>query len=114
MDHFAGLDGSLWRSAAASDLHRRALNRAVRAIHATIARLRFQPFATAPAVIEKLASVRWHFLGRLMAALGARNCGFRYDHLALVLLDDEGGAPVSSIDHGGGKRRSVIERGQSH
>jgi hypothetical protein len=91
MDHFAGLDGSLWRSAAASDLHRRALNRAVRAIHATIARLRFQPFATAPAVIEKLASVRWHFLGRLMAALGARNCGFRYDHLAVVLPDDEAG-----------------------
>lgn len=48
-----------------------------------------------------------------MAALGAGNCRYRYDHLALVLPDDEGGAPVSSIDDGGGKRRSVIERGQS-
>jgi len=42
------------------------LNRAVRAKHATIARLRSQP----------------------MAALGAGNCGFRYDHLVVVFPDD--------------------------
>jgi hypothetical protein len=42
------------------------LNRAVRAKHATIARLRSQP----------------------MAALEAGNCGFRYDHLVVVFPDD--------------------------
>jgi hypothetical protein len=50
-------------------LNWRTRHRPIRAEHAAIARLRFEPFTAALAVIEKLAGVRGHCLGRLMTAM---------------------------------------------
>jgi hypothetical protein len=50
-------------------LDRRARHRAVRTEHATVVCERLEPRSAALAVIEKLASVGWHRLGRLMTAI---------------------------------------------
>ena len=50
-------------------------HRAVRAENATVTRLWFKSLAASLAVIEELASVGWHLLGRLMTAFRAGNCG---------------------------------------
>jgi hypothetical protein len=55
-------------------------DRPVRAEHATVARLWFKPLSTSLAVIEELASVDWHLLGRLVPALRTGDCeGFDHD-----------------------------------
>jgi hypothetical protein len=55
--------------AAIPRLHRRAFHRAVGAKHTAIARPRLQPYAAPLAVIEELASVGRHRLGRLVGAM---------------------------------------------
>jgi hypothetical protein len=52
-------------------LNRWAGHRAVRAKYAAIARERLKPRTAALAVVEELASIRWHRFRRLTAALGA-------------------------------------------
>src|ERR1700722_10504618 len=63
------MEGGAKLCAAIPRLYRRARHGAIRAKHATIARLRFQPFAAAFAIIEELAGVRRHDLDRLMRAM---------------------------------------------
>src|SRR5882757_5167185 len=60
-------------STAMPRLNRWARHRPVRTKYATVAGQRLEPFAAALAIIEELAGVRRHLLGRLMAALGARD-----------------------------------------
>jgi hypothetical protein len=60
-------------------------HRPVRAEHTTIAGFWFKPFATSLAVIEKLASIDWHPLDRLVPTLRAGNRrGF--NHSTLVIM----------------------------
>lgn len=61
-----------------------ARHRAVRAENAAIAGLRFEPLAAVFAIVEELAGIRRHVLSRLMAALGASDCGV-CDHAESIL-----------------------------
>ena len=65
-------------AAAARLLDRRTRNRPVGAKHAAIAVPGFQSGAAASPVVEKLAGVRRHPLGRLVAAVRAADDGFQY------------------------------------
>jgi hypothetical protein len=61
-------------------LDRRARHRAVRAKHATVARLRLKPLVAPFAVIEKLASVGRHRFDRPMPTLGTGNGRIQLHH----------------------------------
>jgi len=62
-------------AAPAFGLHGRAGDSAVGAKHATVARLRFESRAATPAVMEILAGVGRHDLGRTVTAGGTGQCG---------------------------------------
>src|SRR5450755_4365214 len=64
-------------------LDRRTRHRPIRTEHATIARLRLEPFATALAVIEKSAGVGRHLLHGPMPAFWTGDCRFE-DHAGFV------------------------------
>jgi hypothetical protein len=75
----------LARATIALHLDRRTRYRAVRAEHATVARLGLEPFAAARAVIEEPAGVGGHWLARLTPAVGTRDGRFQ-DHAGYRLL----------------------------
>jgi hypothetical protein len=75
----------LYNSKGHVDLLRRTWYRTVRTEHAAVTRLRFKSLTTPLAVIEKLASVAWHSLNRLMSALRADDCG-EFDHDAADII----------------------------
>jgi hypothetical protein len=66
-------------------LHRRTRQRAVRAKHAAISRLGFQPLATGLAVIEDLAGVGRHGLDCLMTATRTGERRFQLNCIAISL-----------------------------
>jgi hypothetical protein len=79
-------------------LDRRARHRAVRAKHATVARLRLKPLVAPFAVIEKLASVRRHRFDSLMPTLGTGDGRFQLHHRTFLDRPRRREAAVSHPD----------------
>src|SRR5262249_37080846 len=65
-------------------LNRRTGQVAIRAEHATVARLRLEPRTATRAVVEKLTRIRWHRLGFDDAAVRASNAGLQMHFLHTV------------------------------